>query len=55
MTELKNRRKFFAIIGKGILGVSLFSSIPFSIFSKNIKEKKLKTVKIHPSAVKRNK
>lgn len=48
------RRKFFSRVGMGALGLTLLSSFPFKLFAKEKNMKKIK-VKIHPSAVKRNK
>jgi len=48
-----NRRKFFGRAGKGILGFAIISAIPIKIFSSKSDNRKLKKVKIHPSAIKR--
>lgn len=54
-----NRRKFFGTLGLSAVGIALLNSLPGKIFAgeKNKRKNKAKSslVKIHPSAVKRNK
>ena len=51
-----DRKKFFSRIGKGFIGLVIFSSLPFNMFNKNDSRfhKKVK-VRINPLAVKREK
>jgi hypothetical protein len=54
ISDKKNieRKKFFASLGKGLLAVIVFTSVPFKLFSKNKREVK---IEINPSAVSRKK
>lgn len=58
MSELKKsdngRRDFFKKLSAGLIGAAFISYMPFKFLRKNKPNKKL-TVRIHPSAVKRNK
>lgn len=51
-----NRKNFFEKIGKGALAAAVASAIPFKFVASIAKASSNKkvTVKIHPSAVKRN-
>ncbi|MFC2135685.1 hypothetical protein ACFLTH_13805 [Bacteroidota bacterium] len=48
------RKNFFKTIGLSAMGLSLFSMLPFRSFGKVRPGVKKLSVKIHPSAVKRN-
>jgi hypothetical protein len=51
-----NRRNFFGMVTKSAVGFAVLSSLPGKLFSKTQKKLKKKiNIKIHPSAVKRNK
>lgn len=54
--KLKNeRRRFFSLLGKGALGLSLISILPKFIFGQSNNKSDLVKIKIHPSAIKRTK
>jgi hypothetical protein len=52
-----DRKNFFKTIGKGALIVALSSALPIKFFSKaaHLSRQSNPKIKIHPSAVKRNK
>ena len=51
-----SRKKFFGTLGKGAVVVAIASMLPFNLFAKKEKKSKNKIdIKIHPSAVRRNK
>lgn len=49
------RRKFFGTAGKGLIAAAVLSALPFKLQSLFVKKEKNVKVKIHPSAIKRNK
>jgi hypothetical protein len=49
-----NRKKFFASLGKGSVGLFLMSTFPFNLFGKNKQTESVK-VEINPLAVSRKK
>lgn len=54
--NLKNdRKRFFGLLGKGALGLTLLSSLPIKLFGSSNSTEGLKKVKLHPAAVKRTK
>jgi hypothetical protein len=48
------RKKFFAKISKGFMGLLILGSFPFNLFGGNFSSKRIE-IKINPLAVKRKK
>ena len=55
MKKKINRRRFFTVTGIAALGTSIFANTPLKYFDKSKRIRLSKKVKIHPSAVRRNK